>query len=97
MLAIVQDLSENRTLRRIQRTKYRFALYCEFTSGDPNIKIEHVFPYFLGQHIYVVLCQCIIPASSDEENVIISLSTPLRWIYPIIVMRCTRRRYTRED
>lgn len=60
MLAIVRDLSENRTFRRIQRTKYRFALYCEFTRGDPNIKIEHVFPYFLGQFIYVVLYQHII-------------------------------------
>lgn len=60
MLAIVRDLSENRTFRRIQRTKYRFALYCEFTRGDPNIKIEHVFPYFLGQLIYAALCQCII-------------------------------------
>lgn len=60
MLAIVRDLSENRTFRRIQRTKYRFALYCEFTRGDPNIKIEHVSPYFLGQFIYVALYQCII-------------------------------------
>ena len=61
MLAIVRDLSENRTFRRIQRTKYRFALYCEFTRGDPNIKIEHVFPYFLGQLIYVALYQHITP------------------------------------
>lgn len=57
MLAIVRDLSENRTFRRIQRTKYRFALYCEFTRGDPNIKIEHVFPYFLGQLIDMGLYQ----------------------------------------
>ena len=59
MLAIVRDLSGNRTFRRIQRTKYRFALYCEFTRRDPNIKIKHVFPYFLGQFIYVGLYQCI--------------------------------------
>lgn len=65
MLAIVRDLSENRTFCRIQRTKYRFALYCEFTRGDPNIKIEHVFPYFLGQVIYVALYQYIIPVLSE--------------------------------
>lgn len=59
MLAIVRDLSENRTFRRIQRTKYRFALYCEFTRGDPNIKIEHVFPYFLGQILHVAHADCL--------------------------------------
>ena len=75
MLAIVRDLSENRTFCRIQRTKYLFALYCEFTRGDPNIKIEHVFPYFLGQFIYVALYQCIIPLTPQvREHICLSVS-----------------------